>query len=733
VHHALGTAITTLTLAGAAMAQDAGEIMKRVASHYASIDAVKITAKQQTVMQGMEDTAEFIVLAQRPNRVSIKMDQMGEYAFVCDGEHLFHCFSMGGSDGMYSETDAPKDFRGLMSEAMMGQPVELMMALTSGHVLVLDLLSLPDGSMFSGLASEYVGAEEMGGVQSDRIRLSSPQVAVDLWIESGDAPWVVRARPNLSKMFEDLEGIQGFEPPEMEVQHDFSWDTGAKLDGAFAYSPPEGARKVDSLMEALMAEAGGGAAGMEPASELIGAEAPAVELDMLGGEPMSLGAHRGKDIVVLDFWATWCPPCVAGLPKVSGVTERFKDKGVVFYAVNVQETERTINAFLEKQELDIPVALDRDGSVSAAYAANAIPQTVIIDKEGKVQAVHVGLLPNLEEQLADELQTLLDGKDLFDPERLGWVDEGAVEDEMRFESVWAKGGGYSGVGSAGGRLYVAGRGGLTVLDADGGGQAELPVRASGQEVLPAQLDEDEGVELVTFQTWGQPARAWDDDGSSLWVYDALTGVDDVAVGDIDGDGIDEVAVGYNGGGGLHLVGADGERRWVYGGIGNVWHVAIGPVDGEGTLGVITTSATGQVHLFSAEGKKLRDMRPGGYANFVRIGRGEEGPMIVASASGGAESLVGMTLDGSQRWRTPLARGDAHISAGRVSPGGSRVAVVVDRGEVVVVETATGRRLASSSVGGMADVAWVRSGDEELLAVTNGAKVQVLRIVEKEED
>jgi hypothetical protein len=250
-------------------------------------------------------------------------------------------------------------------------------------------------------------------------------------------------------------------------------------------------------------------------------------------------------------------------------------------------------------------------------------------------------------------------------------------------------------------------------------------------VLPAQLDEDEGVELVTFQTWGQPARAWDDDGSSLWAYDALTGVDDVAVGDLDGDGIDEVAIGYNGGSGLHLVGADGERRWVYDRIGNVWHVAIGPVDAKGTFGVVSTSAGGQVHLFSAEGKKLRDLRPGGYANFVRIGRGEEGPMIIASAAGGAESLVGMTLDGSQRWRTALARGDAHVSAGRVSPDGSRVAVVVDRSEVVVVETATGRRLASSPVGGMADVAWVSSGDEELLAVTNGAKVQVLRIVEKD--
>jgi thiol-disulfide isomerase/thioredoxin len=112
-------------------------------------------------------------------------------------------------------------------------------------------------------------------------------------------------------------------------------------------------------------------------------------------------------VVVLDFWASWCGPCVAALPLISEATKARADKGVVFYAVNQQEEVAAIKAFLQGKKLEIPVALDVEGAAAKLYQVRGIPQTVVIDKEGKVAVVHVGFSPQLKETLARELDALL--------------------------------------------------------------------------------------------------------------------------------------------------------------------------------------------------------------------------------------------------------------------------------------------------------------------------------------
>jgi len=117
-------------------------------------------------------------------------------------------------------------------------------------------------------------------------------------------------------------------------------------------------------------------------------------------------------VVILDFWASWCPPCVRGLPVVTKAANEYKDKGVVFYAVNVREDRQTIGKFLDEKKLDCPVALDKDGKVGDLYGVEGIPQTVLIGKDGRVQSVHVGFAPQVEKTLREELDALVAGKDL---------------------------------------------------------------------------------------------------------------------------------------------------------------------------------------------------------------------------------------------------------------------------------------------------------------------------------
>jgi len=142
--------------------------------------------------------------------------------------------------------------------------------------------------------------------------------------------------------------------------------------------------------------------------ELIGEEAPDLVLPMLDGGKFDLSKHRGKEVVVLDFWATWCGPCVKALPEVMKATNPLKEKGVVLYAVNQGEEAKPIRKFLNRKKWnDLKVALDNDDLSSDAFLVSGIPQTVIIDKEGVVRSVHVGFSPNIGKKLRRELDEIL--------------------------------------------------------------------------------------------------------------------------------------------------------------------------------------------------------------------------------------------------------------------------------------------------------------------------------------
>ncbi len=139
----------------------------------------------------------------------------------------------------------------------------------------------------------------------------------------------------------------------------------------------------------------GGTAAMSP---LVGKEAPDFSLEMLAGGKFSISESRGK-IIVLDFWATWCGPCMQAMPVIEDTVAQFDESDVRLVAVNLQETTESILETLERINVAPEVALDIDGVAAARYHADAIPQTVIIDRDGTITHVFVGGGPRLGEQL----------------------------------------------------------------------------------------------------------------------------------------------------------------------------------------------------------------------------------------------------------------------------------------------------------------------------------------------
>jgi thiol-disulfide isomerase/thioredoxin len=141
-------------------------------------------------------------------------------------------------------------------------------------------------------------------------------------------------------------------------------------------------------------------------SPLVGQPAPEIDLELLGGERFRLSECAGQ-IVVLDFWASWCGPCMQTMPLLEEALREFDPADVRFVSVNLEERADHIGDVLERHELNLSVALDVDGAVARQYEANAIPQLVIVDREGRVARLYVGGGPKVVEQLKASLTELL--------------------------------------------------------------------------------------------------------------------------------------------------------------------------------------------------------------------------------------------------------------------------------------------------------------------------------------
>jgi peroxiredoxin len=108
-----------------------------------------------------------------------------------------------------------------------------------------------------------------------------------------------------------------------------------------------------------------------------------IQLKDVFGNTVSLSDFRGK-IVFLNFWATWCPPCVIEMPSMQKLHRRFKDKNFVMVAINSQETDAQVKSFFNKYKLSFTALLDSSAEVGAWFDVNAFPTTFVLDKKGRI-------------------------------------------------------------------------------------------------------------------------------------------------------------------------------------------------------------------------------------------------------------------------------------------------------------------------------------------------------------
>ena len=121
-----------------------------------------------------------------------------------------------------------------------------------------------------------------------------------------------------------------------------------------------------------------------------GDRAPWFSAELVDGSTFEMADLQGK-VILINFWATWCPPCVGEMPAFEDLYADYKDnEDVVIVAVDVEENKKTVDAFVNENGYTFPIAYDEEGNIGLQYPTGGIPYTVIVGKDGTIKVIHLG-------------------------------------------------------------------------------------------------------------------------------------------------------------------------------------------------------------------------------------------------------------------------------------------------------------------------------------------------------
>lgn len=407
-------------------------LLQAVAGHVGEAEQVSVRIETHTVIHGMgqqhDDRGVLEMAIDRPQQLALRHDEGGHQQMVIvDGNHYYEHTT---ATNRYTRNAAPPSIDALFdADPTAGAQDATLLA----HLRPL-LQPLVTQRGFEHFHENFlVEAEDHGEVALDgephrRLRLLIGdkyhahdhlhwELPIDVWLTTDEQPLPRRLTFDLGAMGGDGPG-QATEARIDAEFHDWRINDGfgeaedaaeGEASSPFAFTPPADAEESDALFD--MAAASGG-----QFEDLLGEPAPEFELPLLEGGSMSLAEHTAEEeIVILDFWATWCGPCIEAMPELLGVQADYADEDVVFYAINLREPAEQVSRFIDQQGWeDLQVPMDSDGSIAREYEVVGIPQTVIIGPDGTVQAVHRGFTRDLRQRLGGELDELLAGGSLAD-------------------------------------------------------------------------------------------------------------------------------------------------------------------------------------------------------------------------------------------------------------------------------------------------------------------------------
>ena len=252
-------------------------------------------------------------------------------------------------------------------------------------------------------------------------RMQGFEVPFEIWINAeNDLLQMVRvdlteAMKSMSAMSmsseDEEEGKTKETPPKIKKYQMVVKPKDVKIDedipaDRFTFKPGQKDQKVEEFTSE---------GGEEKQQELVGQSAPVFAGKDLDGKEVRLADLKGR-VVLLDFWATWCGPCVQVLPEVQKVADHFAKQPVTVLGINQDAggSGKRLVKFLEKKQVKYRQVLDGNSEISSQYYVQGIPCMVLIDKKGVIQAIDVGFSSGGESELIAKIDRLLKGETLVD-------------------------------------------------------------------------------------------------------------------------------------------------------------------------------------------------------------------------------------------------------------------------------------------------------------------------------
>jgi len=398
-------------------------LLEQVAKAYKGLsnyaDDGKFVVSMTIGDEPQEQTVPVRVALARPNKLNL---DAGPVQLLSDGENMTTAIR---PLKKYMTTPAPaavdiETFRaGPVGAAIFGSPAGLPM------YILANLLT----------AAEPVKAiEQLGG--SLQLAADDPK-GETLLIDQTDGPDLRLAVDPATKLLKSIDLV--IDPKTLEASArqgrpikiaKLGWSAGAvSTDAAkapsFAFEPPADFTKVDSV-----AELGEGDGQRFAVEDLVGQPAPDFTLTLLDGpdktKTVSKADLAGK-VVVIDFWATWCGPCLIELPEIQKLVDELETgkKNVLVVALSqdnepaeLAEVRELVEKTLKEKELNFvgkavsAVGLDPSNSIGEKFQVEGLPTLVVLDGEGVIRSAHVGFSPDIREKLTAEIDALLAGKPL---------------------------------------------------------------------------------------------------------------------------------------------------------------------------------------------------------------------------------------------------------------------------------------------------------------------------------
>jgi thiol-disulfide isomerase/thioredoxin len=177
-----------------------------------------------------------------------------------------------------------------------------------------------------------------------------------------------------------------------EYYHDVELDPVISADH-FTFTPPAHAEEVLYLGEGRQYD------------DLIGQPAPDFSLEDVDAQPVRLADYKGQ-VVMVDFWGTWCPPCRTAMPKLAELNDEYADQGFALIGIACQDTKKKVQAYAKKNDIKLSLPLS-DGQVQKRYSVSGYPSSFLVDKQGNVRYAYIGFADGMKDKFASHIEALL--------------------------------------------------------------------------------------------------------------------------------------------------------------------------------------------------------------------------------------------------------------------------------------------------------------------------------------